>query len=71
MTEASYFPDQGLNPCPPAVETWSLNYWTTKEVPLQVVLMRKGDKERKRNGAREAGWGQIIKRFTCGTKTEF
>ena len=28
----SYFPDQGSNLCPPAVEAWSLNHWTTGEV---------------------------------------
>ena len=29
----SWFLDQEWNPCPPAVEVWSLNHWTTKEVP--------------------------------------
>ena len=27
------FPDQRLNPCPPAVEVWSLNHWTARELP--------------------------------------
>ena len=27
------FPDQGLEPGPPALEGWSLNHWTTREVP--------------------------------------
>ena len=26
--------DQRSNLCPPAVEVWSLNYWTAREVPL-------------------------------------
>ena len=26
--------DQSSNLCPPAVEVWSLNYWTAREVPL-------------------------------------
>ena len=29
----SQFPDQGSNPCPPAVEVQSLNHWTTREFP--------------------------------------
>ena len=28
----SQFPDQGLN-LHPALEVWSLNHWTTREVP--------------------------------------
>ena len=31
------FPDQGSNPCPPAVEVWSRpNHWTTRQVPVAV-----------------------------------
>ena len=30
----SWFPDQGLNPCPPAVEARSPNHWTAREFPL-------------------------------------
>ena len=33
----SYFPDQGLNPRP-QVEAWSLNYWTTREVPEFLIV---------------------------------
>ena len=29
-----YSPDQGSNPCAPALATQSLNHWTTKEVPI-------------------------------------
>ena len=28
-----YFPDRGSNPGPPALGAWSLNHWTTREVP--------------------------------------
>ena len=33
----SWFPDQGLNPCPPAVEAWGPNHRTTREVPEQLL----------------------------------
>ena len=26
-------PQPGIEPMPPAVEEWSLNHWTTREVP--------------------------------------
>ena len=30
----SLFPNQGWNPCPPpALEVWTLNHWTSREVP--------------------------------------
>ena len=29
----SYFP---TNPTPPSVEAWSLNHWTTREVPVAI-----------------------------------
>ena len=29
----SWFPDQGLNWGPPAVDVWSLNHWIAREVP--------------------------------------
>ena len=28
----SQFPDQGLSPCPPAVEVQNLNPWTTEDI---------------------------------------
>ena len=28
------FPRPGIEPVPPAVEVWSLNHWTAREVPL-------------------------------------
>ena len=28
----------GIEPLPPALEAWSLNHWTTRKVPLPVVL---------------------------------
>ena len=31
-----YFPDQGLNPHPPALQAQSLNHWTTRKVPHQM-----------------------------------
>ena len=27
-------PQPGIKPMPPAVEVWSLNHWTTREVPV-------------------------------------
>ena len=27
-------PQPGIKPVPPAVEAWSLNHWTTREVPI-------------------------------------
>ena len=33
------FPDQGSNLCPPAVEVWSLNHWTAREVPLFIFFV--------------------------------
>ena len=33
------FPDQGSNPCPPAVEAWSLNPWTAREVRKETILV--------------------------------
>ena len=27
-------PQPGMEPMPPAVEMWSLNHWTTREVPV-------------------------------------
>ena len=32
----SYFPNQRSNPTPPSVEAWSLNHWTTREVPVAI-----------------------------------
>ena len=29
-------PRPGIEPTPPAVEAWSLNHWTTREVPYLV-----------------------------------
>ena len=31
-------PQPGIEPVPPAVEVWSLNHWTTKEVPLKTPI---------------------------------
>ena len=28
-------PQPGIEPVPPAVEAWSPNHWTTREVPIQ------------------------------------
>ena len=35
----SQLPNQGSNPCPLALEAWSLNHWTTREVPCYHFLM--------------------------------
>ena len=37
----SYFPNQGLNLCPPAVEAWSPNHWTTREFPRELFFKKK------------------------------
>ena len=34
----SYFPEPGIKPAPPAVEAWTLNHWTAREVPIQIKL---------------------------------
>ena len=31
-------PPPGIEPIPPAMEAWSLNHWTTREVPISVCL---------------------------------
>ena len=31
-------PTQGFKPMPPAVEAWSLNYWTAREVLVLTTL---------------------------------
>ena len=38
----SYFTDQGSNPPPPprALETLSLTHWTTREVPVNEMLLQ-------------------------------
>ena len=32
----------GIEPVPPAMEAWSLNHWTAREVPLYLVLDSEG-----------------------------
>ena len=42
---------QGIKPAPPAVEVWSLNYWTTREVPSFIfkrIQMRANQTKRHR-----------------------
>ena len=34
-------PRPGIEPTPPALEAWSLNHWTSREVPLPSVLSGK------------------------------
>ena len=34
-----FVPRPGIKPMPPAVEGWSLNHWTAREVPLQVFIL--------------------------------
>ena len=31
-------PQPGIKPMPPAVGVWSLNHWTTREVPITLFL---------------------------------
>ena len=33
-------PRPGIEPTPPALEVWSLNHWTTREVPNVFILRR-------------------------------
>ena len=33
MTCETLVPQPGIKPVPPAMEAWSLNQWTTKEIP--------------------------------------
>ena len=39
-------PRLGMEPMPPAVEAWSLNHWTTREVPVGHFLIDKNLKGR-------------------------
>ena len=32
----------GIEPAPPALEAWSLNHWTTREVP-QIIFLNPSD----------------------------
>ena len=32
-------PQPGIPPTPPALEAWSLNHWSTREVPIQYILI--------------------------------
>ena len=32
-------PQKGIKPAPPAVEAWSVNHWTTREVPEMAPLI--------------------------------
>ena len=41
----SLAPQPGIGPVPPEVEAWSLNHWTTREVPETVF---KNSKKKKR-----------------------
>ena len=34
-------PGPGIEPVPPAVKAWSLNHWTTREVPNSELLLKK------------------------------
>ena len=38
---AKLFLDRGINLMPPAVEAWSLNHWTTREIPFALFLQLK------------------------------
>ena len=34
-------PQPGIEPMPPALEAWSLNHWTTREVPEMKIYVKK------------------------------
>ena len=38
-------PQQGIKPSPPTLEGWSLNHWTTTEVPTQLLKLQMYPKE--------------------------
>ena len=33
-------PQPGIKPAPPALEVWSLNHWTTREVPAYIFNIK-------------------------------
>ena len=33
-------PCPGIKPILPALKTWSLNHWTTREVPISLIFFR-------------------------------
>ena len=40
-------PQPGIEPAPPTMEAWSLNHWTTREVPqTSLVSLSQEDKSR-------------------------
>ena len=47
------FPDQGLNPWPPALGTHSLSHWTTREVPWKDIW---GERSGSQKFGRITGW---------------
>ena len=54
-------PWSGIESVPPEVEAWSLNHWTTKEVPSSPFLMFMEIKGRKRATLNQlAGHGELV-----------
>ena len=41
MARGILVPQLGIKRVPPAVETWSLNHWTAREVPILISYIRK------------------------------
>ena len=39
----------GIQPTPPAVDTWSLNHWITREVPIKLIKKKKKIPNKKSN----------------------
>ena len=46
-------PQPGMGPAAPAVETWSPNYWTTREVLNFLMKSRRKEGEEERGGKKE------------------
>ena len=44
MACGTLVPCPGIEPVPPAVEAWSLNHWTTREVPYTLILIACGSR---------------------------
>ena len=55
-------PQPGIEPAPPALWAWSLNHWTTREVPVQGTFRCSGKQENK------PGSGCTCRSVTVGTQ---
>ena len=61
-------PSPGIEPMPPAVEAWSLTYWTAKEVLgsifLNVVLVRVSERWRDQRERENTKTGRDLLKYT-------